>query len=58
MWFDGLLETEVKAADLRPDDKVAIAGVAGDVYFGGSGTNGHARADGTIWLSPFELRFN
>ena len=58
LWFDGKLETEVKAAPLRPDDTISIAGVAGDVFFGGSGTGGHAKADTTIWLSPFELRWN
>ena len=58
LWFDGKLETEVKAAPLRPDATVAIAGVAGDVFFGGSGTSGKAKTDTTIWLSPFELRWN
>ena len=58
LWFDGKLETEVKAAPLRPDAAISIAGVAGDVFFGGSGTGGHAKADTTIWLSPFELRWN
>ena len=57
MWFDGQLETEIKAAELRLSPDVSIAGVAGDVFFGGSGTYGYARADSTIWLSPFELRW-
>jgi hypothetical protein len=58
LWLDGRLESEVKAAEIRPTADVAIAGVAGDVYFGGSGTAGIAPKEATIWLSPFELRWN
>ncbi len=58
LWFDGKLEAEVKAAEIRPGAEVAIAGVTGDVYYGGSGTMGIAPKEATVWLSPFELRWN
>ena len=37
---------------------VSIAGVSGNVYFGGSTTTGKAPKEATIWLSPFEVRWN
>jgi len=58
LWFDGRLETEVKSVDIRPAPDVSIAGVSADVYFGGSGTTGKAAQEATVWLSPFELRWN
>lgn len=58
MWIDGRLETEVKAVDIRPAANVAIAGVAGNIFFGGSATQGKAPKDAIIWLSPFEVRWN
>ena len=57
LWLDGKIEAEVKNVDLRPSLNVAISGVAGDVYYGGSSTNGVAPDEATIWLTPFELRW-
>lgn len=58
MWFDGKLEAEVKAVDMRDGVELAISGVAGDVYFGGADTRGKATKDSVVWLSPFEIRWN
>jgi hypothetical protein len=58
LWFDGKLEIEVKSVDVRDNTQLAIAGVASEVYFGGSDTNGKAAKDSQIWLSPFEIRWN
>ncbi len=58
LWLDGRLESDVKDAALRTSSTMSIAGVAGDVYFGGSGTVGKAVTDATVWLSPFEIRWN
>lgn len=57
MWLDGALATEVKSADLREDTTIGINGVMGDVYFGGSGSTGQAKASATILVSPFEVRW-
>lgn len=58
LWLDGRIESEVKKVYMRADAKMSIAGVAGEVYFGGSGSTGVATNDETIWLSPFQLRWN
>lgn len=58
MWLDGKIETEVKGAWLRENNEGVIAGVSGEVYSGGSGTQGTAKAEATIWISPFVLRWN
>ena len=58
LWLDGKLEVEVKSAEIRPSGDMTIAGVSGDVFFGGSATKGKAPRDATIWLSAFELRWN
>ncbi len=58
LWFDGKLEVEIKSVDVRENSQMAIAGVAGDVYFGGVETNGQAPKDSIVWLSPFEIRWN
>ena len=57
LWLDGRLETEIKPIEIRPASNVTIAGVAGNIYFGGSATQGTAPKDATIWLSPFEVRW-
>ena len=58
LWLDGRIESEVKNAWIRSGADVAITGVSGEVYFGGSGTTGTATADSTVWLSPFDVRWN
>lgn len=58
LWLDGRIESEVKTAQLRTDDTVTIAGVAGEIYFGGNGRKATAAKDETIWLSPFVIRWN
>ena len=58
LWLDGKLETDVRGAALRTSSAMTIAGVAGDVYYGGSTTFGKAATDTTVWLSPFEIRWN
>jgi hypothetical protein len=57
LWIDGRLEVETKNLPLRSVAEVTIAGVAGEVYFGGSDTGGKATQDATIWMSPFEIRW-
>ena len=57
LWLDGKLETEVKQVDIRATADVAISGVAGDIFFGGSATHGKAPKDATIWLSAFDVRW-
>lgn len=58
LWLDGRIESDVKGAWMRGTTDVTISGVAGEVYFGGSGTGGRAFNDETVWLSPFEMRWN
>jgi hypothetical protein len=57
LWFDGKLEAEIKAAEFRNSPDMSIAGVASDVYFGGTNV-GEAPKDAVVWLSPFEIRWN
>lgn len=57
LWLDGRIESDNKTVAMRTTADVAIAGVAGEVYFGGSGTGGTATTDATVWLSPFEIRW-
>ncbi len=58
LWIDGKIESDVKGAWLREGKDATITGVSGDVYFGGSGTEGVAKSEATIWISPFVLRWN
>ncbi len=57
LWLDGKLESEVKAVEIRDVAELSIAGVAGDVYFGGTNL-GEAPKDAVIWVTPFEVRWN
>jgi hypothetical protein len=57
LWLDGRLEIEVKAVDMRDTPALTIAGVVGDVYFGGGHSAGKAPKEAVIWVSPFELRW-
>jgi hypothetical protein len=57
LWFDGRLEAEVKAVEVRDGAELAIAGVAGNVYFGGTNL-GEAPKDAVVWVTPFEIRWN
>ena len=58
LWLNGRIESDVKSAWMRADSGISITGVAGEVYFGGSGTTGRAANDETVWLSPFVIRWN
>lgn len=58
LWIDGKIESDVKGAWLREGKEATITGISGEVYFGGSGTQGVAKSDATIWLSPYVLRWN
>jgi hypothetical protein len=58
LWVDGSLRIEGKEAELRYSREVGFTGVMGDVHFGGNFMGGVARKDETVWLTPFELRWN
>jgi hypothetical protein len=57
LWFDGKLESEIKAVEVRDGPELAISGVASDIYFGGTNT-GEAPKDAVVWVTPFEIRWN
>ncbi|HRK17520.1 MAG TPA: hypothetical protein PK970_01060 [Hyphomicrobiaceae bacterium] len=58
MWFNGNLETEVRAADLRDDANIAIAGVASIVQRKGR-TDKPVETERTqVRISPYQVRWN
>lgn len=58
MWFNGNLEADVRGAELRDDDTVAVAGVASVVKRNGK-TDKPVETERTqVRLSPFQVRWN
>lgn len=58
MWFNGALETDVRGADLRNDNNVAVAGVASVVQRKGRTEKPLETAKTQVRISPFQVRWN
>jgi len=57
VWVDGQLVVERIDMIYRNKPGVIVAGVAADVFYGADDLAGAAPADATVWISPFEMRW-
>ena len=57
VWVDGKLAIEQGDMAYRARPEVTITGIGADVFYGGDDAAGAAPKDATIWLSPFEMRW-
>jgi hypothetical protein len=57
VWIDGRLAIDRSDLSYRTRPEVAITGVGADVHYGRDDPAGGAPKDATIWLTPFEIRW-
>jgi hypothetical protein len=57
VWVDGKLVVDRGDMIYRGRPEVTVTGVGADVFYGGDDAAGGAPKDATIWLSPFEMRW-
>lgn len=57
-WVDKKLVVEAIGAQLRDGLTVVQTGVAAKTYFGGEGIGGAAPKEQSLWMTPFEVRWN
>jgi hypothetical protein len=57
-WIDKTLVVETIGARLRDGLTVVQTGVAAKTYFGGDGIGGAAPKEQSLWMTPFEVRWN
>jgi hypothetical protein len=58
IWIDGALAIDKGDLAYRAKPDVAFAGVAADLYYTGEdAVTARSPADATVWLSPFEVRW-
>lgn len=63
LWVNEELKAEIRSANLRDDQLVAIQGVTADLHFGLPAVGekflgGKAKKPEQVWVTPFELRWN
>ena len=57
-WIDNKLVVETIGARLRDGLTVVQTGVAAKTYFGGDGIGGAAPKEQSLWMTPFQMRWN
>jgi hypothetical protein len=57
VWVDGALAVERTDLTYRGGPEVTIAGVSADVHYGAEDARGAAPKDASVWLTPFEVRW-
>jgi hypothetical protein len=57
-WVNKSLVVEAIEKTLREGSTVVQTGVAAHTYFGGEGIGGAAPKEQTLWMTPFEVRWN
>jgi len=57
IWVDGALAIDRSDFVYRTKSDVGIAGVAGDIFYGGQDVGSRSPADTKVLLSPFEIRW-
>ena len=58
VWIDGQLKHEAKDVVFRKSKNMQIAGVLGDVFYGGTARDGAAPKDTFMRITPFILNWN
>jgi hypothetical protein len=58
LWVDGTLVVDAAELEIRPAADLRLSGVAAQAYYGTTEATTAAPQDTSIWMTPFELRYN